>query len=208
VIATALQWMALLLLFALVLGLARQVGHLATVTEGAVAAPLVSRLLQGDPLPSIEVEAEWGNVDLRSVVVSEAKECIVLVVSDGCSGCGYLVADTAAAILRNHHKASPDGKRLVVAQLGRAMSISETDRATLTSVGAQFILDKHMSLSFKLGMRSVPSALSLDVNGNLIDQVSPVRAEWIENALFPGERPIRSRAPRQLIGPQGRRRSR
>lgn len=192
ILATILQWVAIIILFSLTLGESRLIGQftarLQTLEQHAARAQQTSIIRPGDSLPTLDVETSSGTHDIRAIIYDRS---LLLLVSDGCSGCGELIRSIVLTRYGEVHFACS----LVIVQLGRELRLSARQREGLSRLGATLAIDRHYRLPSAIGIHTVPAAIVVSADGVLVDASAPVSADWLYERLLSESTPRRGATP-------------
>jgi peroxiredoxin len=180
-IAFIVQWVIVLVLMLLVVGVLRHLGNLEE--QWRLATPPISSYEIGQSISEFELPDAVGTMIRGSNLLAGSEGAILLFVTSTCSACVSLLTQISGLISSQH---VAFGKSLVVIGEGGVGTVERLLEAhpELRSTQVMLLADDEGSVLRQFGITSVPTALDVDGNGRVIDQsLNPHAEKWLYKKL-------------------------
>lgn len=180
-IAFIVQWVVVLVLILLVVGVLRHLGNLEE--QWRLATPPISSYEIGQAISEFELPDAVGTMIQSSTFLAEAEGAVLLFVSSTCSACVSLLTQISQLISSEH---VAFGKSLVIIGEGGAGTVKRLLEAhpDLRSTQVTLLADDEGSVLRQFGITSVPTALAVDGKGRVVDQsLNPHAEKWLHRKL-------------------------
>lgn len=181
IIAFIVQWVVVLVLILLVVGILR---HLAVLEEQwRLATPPISSYEVGQLIGEFELPDVTGTMVRSPELLAGSEGAVLLFASSTCSACVSLLAQVSELI---SNRSVALGKSLVVIGEGGVGAADRLLEAHPGLRGSQVVLlsDDESAVLHQFGITSVPTALDVDGKGRLIDQsLNPHAEKWLFRKL-------------------------
>lgn len=180
-IAFIVQWVVVLVLMLLVVGILR---HLVSLEEQwRLAAPPISSYKVGQLIGKFELPDVTGTMVRSPELLAGSEGAVLLFASSTCSACVSLLAQVSGLI---GNRSVALKKSLVVIGEGGVGAADRILEAHPSLRGSQvvFLSDDESAVLHQFGITSVPTALVVDDKGRLIDQsLNPHTEKWLFGKL-------------------------
>lgn len=176
----ALQWMLLVILALLIMGLLNKVGRL---EDMASQGPMqVTRYATGDPLPSFTATTLEGMEWSSDVGLASGEPGLLLLATTECQACQILMQQ----LVELDGRAGPSGltKRIFLLILGKGSPSPEMfGEPVVTLRGVTTLFDSGQVAGTMFGLRSVPVGISFDAKRRVTSQSRNPHAGWLYDEL-------------------------
>lgn len=196
VIAFLVQWLVVLVLVVLVVGLLR---HLGTLEEQLrLDIPPISSYDVGQSIGEFALPDVTGASIQSSDLLAGSGGAVLLFVTSTCSACENLLAQFSELTSSRQVRL---GKTLIVIGEGGAGTVDRLleSHPGLCEPQVTLLADDEATVLRQFGITSVPTALAIDGKGRVIDQsLNPHAEKWLYNKL--GVDASVAPAPRGWVG--------
>lgn len=179
-IAFLIQWLLLLFLVLIIVGVLRQLRIMQE--RWHLAAPPITAYELGERIADFELPNAAGTQVQSNRILQLTSGGVILFVSSTCSSCAAVMAQVAELVTRSNIVLSKVFILIVVEPLEATDSLRKIYETYLGLNDRQVVLlaDDQGDVTRQFGVRSVPTGIVVDKDGHVISQTfNPHAANWL-----------------------------
>jgi peroxiredoxin len=201
IVAFVLQWVLLLLLTVLMVGVLRYLGFIQQNIHLVIR--YASRFEQGDRISHFELPDLEGLSVVSKTLLDASQRTLLLFLNTSCSGCKAVIRYLADLIKREGGLKGL-GWSVVAIYTGPDVSRESVEKHIALSLPNEvtILVDEKGSLLQQYDLRGFPVGIAVDSRGQVIDQSSSSIVNWLDRTLHISQYSRQAQSPIS-IGDQG-----
>lgn len=176
-VAFILQWVLLLLITAVVIGMARYLGSIQERIE--TTAPTVTKYDKGDVLEDFELPDLSGRGVALANVIGQGRKAMLFYLSPDCVSCKTVVMQLEEVATRS--SGLPPEWSIAVIFLGEESDVAQLlgEHQVILASSVQILVDAGGLVRKLYAIRHVPISVAVDEDGRVMDQSIMPYDNWI-----------------------------
>ena len=194
VVAFVLQWILLLLLAVLVVGVLRYLSFVQLNIH--LVTRYASRFELGDRISQFELPNLEGLPVVSKALFDTSQQTLLLFLSPSCNGCNDVI-DFLAHLVKDEGGLRRFGWSVVAVYTGPYVSRESVEKHVDSSLLKEMtiLVDETGSISRRYDLRSFPVGIAVDHLGHIVDQSSRSMTKWLKQTLQGSQLSRQERSP-------------